>query len=56
MHYERQPQVIGQRHILNAIFKEKKGLFYVLSQELCDLVRMILKKGWLYELQLEEIC
>ena len=36
-------------------FWKEKGLFQVGEQRLCDQVRMIQKKGWLSQMQLEEI-
>ena len=53
-HYQNQPDVRGYRERLHAFYKEK-GLFQVGQQRLCDQVQMIQKKGWLSQLQLEEI-
>ena len=53
-YYQSQLDVRGYRQRLHAFWKEK-GLFQVGVQRLCDQVRMIQKKGWLSQLQLEEI-
>ena len=52
--YQRQPGMRGYRQRLHAFWKEK-GLFQLEEQRLCDQVRMIQRKGWLSQLQLEEI-
>ena len=52
--YQIQPGVRGYRQRLHAFWKEK-GLFQVGEQRLCDQVQMIQRKGWLSQLQLEEI-
>ena len=52
--YQRQPGMRGYRQRLHAFWKEK-GLFQLEEQRLCDQVRMIQRKGWLLQLQLEEI-
>ena len=52
--YQIQPGVRGYRRRLHAFWKEK-GLFQVGEQRLCDQVQMIQRKGWLSQLQLEEI-
>ena len=44
----------GHRQRLHAFWKEKR-LFQAGEQSLCGQVRMIQKKGWLSQLQLEEI-
>ena len=44
----------GYTQRLHAFWKEK-GLFQVGEQRLSDQVRMIRRKGWLSQLQLEEI-
>ena len=46
--------MLEYRQRLHAFWKEK-GLFQVGEQRLCDQVRMIQKKGWLSQLQLEQI-
>ena len=53
-YYQSQPGVRGYRQRLHAFWKEK-GLFQVGEQRLCYQVWMIQKKGWLSQLQLEEI-
>ncbi|XP_047475423.1 uncharacterized protein LOC125029527 [Penaeus chinensis] len=53
-YYESQPEVRGYRQRLYAIWNEN-GMAEVTEQRLCDQVRMIQGKGWLTELQLEEI-
>ena len=53
-YYQSQPRVRGYRQRLHAFWKEK-GLFQVGELRLCDQVRMIQRKGWLSQLQLEEI-
>ena len=53
-YYQNRPGVRGYRQRLHA-FWEEKGFFQVGEQRLCDRVRMIQRKGWLSQLQLEEI-
>ena len=53
-YYQIQPCVRGHRQRLHAFWKEKR-LFQAGEQSLCGQVRMIQKKGWLSQLQLEEI-
>ena len=53
-YYQSQPGVRGYRQRFHAFWKEK-GLFLVGEQKLCDQVLMIQRKGWLSQLQLEEI-
>ena len=53
-YYQSQPVVRGYRQKLHAFWKEKR-LFQVREKELCDQVRMIQKKGWLSQQQLEPI-
>ena len=53
-YYQSQPGVKGYRQRSHTLWKEK-GLFQVGEQRLCDQVHMIHKKGWLSQLQLEEI-
>ena len=53
-YYQSQPGVRGCRQRLHAFWKER-GLFQVGEQRLCDQVRIIQKKDWLSQLQLEEI-
>ena len=53
-YYQSRPGVRGYRQRLHA-FWEEKGLFQVREQRLRDRVRMIQRKGWLSQLQLEEI-
>ena len=53
-YYQIQPCVRGHRQRLHAFWKEKR-LFQAGEQRLCGQVRMIQKKGWLSQLQLEEI-
>ena len=53
-YYQIQPCVRGHRQRLHAFWKEKR-LFQAGGQRLCGQVRMIQKKGWLSQLQLEEI-
>ena len=53
-YYQSQSDVRGYRQRLHAFWKEK-GLFQVGELRLCDHVRMIQRKGWLSQLQLEEI-
>ena len=53
-YYQSQPVVRGYRQKLHAFWKEKR-LFQVGEKGLCDQVRMIQKKGWLSQQQLEPI-
>ena len=53
-YYQIQPCVRRYRQRLHAFWKEKR-LFQAGEQRLCGQVRMIQKKGWLSQLQLEEI-
>ena len=53
-YYQIQPCVRRHRQRLHAFWKEKR-LFQAGEQRLCGQVRMIQKKGWLSQLQLEEI-
>ena len=53
-YYQSQPDKRGFRKRLLTIWKENK-MFTATEQRLCDQVRTILKRGWLSELQLEEL-
>ena len=53
-YYQSQLDLRGYRQRLHAFWKEK-GFFQVGEQRLCDQVRMIQRKSWLSQLQLEEI-
>ena len=53
-YYQSQLGVRGYRQRLHAFWKEKV-LFQVGEQRFCDQVRMIQKKSWLPQLQLQKI-
>ena len=53
-YYQSQPDKRGYRKRLLSIWNKNK-MFAATEQRLCDQVRIIMKRGWFSELQLEEV-